>query len=125
MLRVPERRAWGALPLALLLALPSVAQPSGGAGALGAEAALRRLVRAPTGEARERAAELARELRDAAYRASVAIAREKGAFPRFDPRLLDSGMARRLPEAIRAEIAAIDGLDRGKAGRGGTDPASK
>jgi ribonucleoside-diphosphate reductase alpha chain len=57
--------------------------------------------------AREQAAALARTLRDAAYRASVALAREKGAFPLFDAeRYLASGMAMRLPEAIRAEIRA-------------------
>ena len=52
------------------------------------------------------AADAARVLRDAAYRASVALAKEKGAFPKFDKALLDSGMARRLPAEIRAEIAA-------------------
>ena len=52
------------------------------------------------------AADATRALRDAAYRASVALAKEKGAFPKFDKALLDSGMARRLPAEIRAEIAA-------------------
>jgi ribonucleoside-diphosphate reductase alpha chain len=57
--------------------------------------------------ARAQAADWARELRDAAYRASIALAREKGAFPLLDAeRLLDSGMARRLPEDIRADIRA-------------------
>lgn len=55
--------------------------------------------------ARTRAAEIARTMRDAAYRASVALAREKGAFPLFDAeRYLASGMTSRLPEDIRAEI---------------------
>ncbi|MFO1144265.1 MAG: adenosylcobalamin-dependent ribonucleoside-diphosphate reductase [Amaricoccus sp.] len=58
-------------------------------------------------EARDAAARLMRTMRDAAYRASVALAREKGAFPRFDAeRYLDSGFAKRLPDDIRAEIAA-------------------
>jgi ribonucleoside-diphosphate reductase alpha chain len=58
-------------------------------------------------EGRAWAAGAAARLRDAAYRASVDLAREKGAFPRFDAeRLLASGMARRLPEDIRAAIAA-------------------
>ncbi len=57
--------------------------------------------------ARELAAELTRVMRDAAYRASVALAREKGAFPLFQAEAyLDSGMARRLPEDLRAEIRA-------------------
>ena len=46
-------------------------------------------------------------LRDTAYRASVELAREKGAFPAFDARsFLASGFAARLPDDIRAEIAA-------------------
>ncbi|MBP7003648.1 adenosylcobalamin-dependent ribonucleoside-diphosphate reductase [Amaricoccus sp.] len=58
-------------------------------------------------EGRAWAAEAARILRDAAYRASVALAREKGRFPLFDAeKLLASGMARRLPEEIREEIRA-------------------
>jgi ribonucleoside-diphosphate reductase alpha chain len=61
-------------------------------------------------EGRDAAAGLARRLRDAAYRASVALAREKGAFPRFDAeQLLASGMAGRLPDDIRAAIR-VDGL---------------
>ncbi len=57
--------------------------------------------------ARAAAAEWSRTLRDAAYRASVALAREKGAFPLFDaPKFLASGMAARLPDEIRSEIAA-------------------
>ena len=64
-------------------------------------------LRYDSAEAREVAADLTRRMRDAAYRASVALAREKGAFPLLDAeRYLDSGNARRLPEEIRAEIRA-------------------
>jgi len=56
-------------------------------------------------EGRDFAAELTRRMRDAAYQASVDLAVEKGAFPKFDARqFLNSGMAKRLPEAIRARI---------------------
>ncbi len=56
-------------------------------------------------EAREFAADVTRTMRDAAYRASVALAKEKGAFKLFDAeRYLASGMAKRLPEDIRADI---------------------
>jgi ribonucleoside-diphosphate reductase alpha chain len=45
------------------------------------------------------------ELRDAAYRASVMLAAEKGAFPKFDPGpYLEADMIRRLPEDIRQDI---------------------
>jgi ribonucleoside-diphosphate reductase alpha chain len=64
-------------------------------------------LRYDSAEGRAWAAEAARVLRDAAYRASVALAREKGCFPLCDAeKLLASGMAKRLPEDIRAEIAA-------------------
>ncbi|WP_424934079.1 adenosylcobalamin-dependent ribonucleoside-diphosphate reductase [Amaricoccus macauensis] len=57
-------------------------------------------------KARDFAADLTRQMRDAAYRASVALAKEKGPFPLFRAEdYLASGMARRLPEDIRAEIA--------------------
>ena len=57
-------------------------------------------------EARRFAAELMREIRDAAYRASVELAREKGPFPLFHREAyLDSGFARRLPPEIRDAIA--------------------
>jgi ribonucleoside-diphosphate reductase alpha chain len=60
-----------------------------------------------TAEARDFAADATRQMRDAAYRASVALAREKGAFPLFEAeKFLASGMARRLPEDIRADIRA-------------------
>ncbi|CAK0779562.1 ribonucleoside-diphosphate reductase alpha chain [Gammaproteobacteria bacterium] len=56
-------------------------------------------------DARRVASQIAHLMRDAAYRASVGLAREKGAFPRFDAeRYLQSGFARRLPEEIRASI---------------------
>ncbi len=56
-------------------------------------------------EARAFAAGLAEAMRDAAYRASVALAAEKGAFPVFDAeKYLASGMAQRLPEALRTAI---------------------
>ncbi len=57
--------------------------------------------------ARDFAAGLMCRVRDAAYRASVDLAREKGAFPRFDAgAFLASGFAQRLPADIRAAIAA-------------------
>jgi ribonucleoside-diphosphate reductase alpha chain len=63
-------------------------------------------LRYDSAEARKFAAEVTRAMRDAAYRASVALAREKGAFPLFHAEAyLASGMAKRLPEDIRAAIA--------------------
>jgi ribonucleoside-diphosphate reductase alpha chain len=57
--------------------------------------------------ARALAASAMQTLRDAAYRASIELAREKGAFPAFDAdAFLDSGFARRLPADIRGAIAA-------------------
>jgi ribonucleoside-diphosphate reductase alpha chain len=57
--------------------------------------------------ARDFAADLMRRVRDAAYRTSIELAREKGAFPRFDAdAFLASGFAQRLPADIRADIAA-------------------
>ncbi len=55
--------------------------------------------------ARSVAAEALRSVRDAAYRASIALAREKGAFPAFarDAHLA-SGFAARLPADIRDAI---------------------
>jgi ribonucleoside-diphosphate reductase alpha chain len=56
-------------------------------------------------EGRAFAARAAERLRDAAYRASVRLAQEKGAFPLCDAEaLLDSAMARRLPRDIRDGI---------------------
>jgi ribonucleoside-diphosphate reductase alpha chain len=56
-------------------------------------------------EGRAFGARIARLMRDTAYRASVALAEEKGAFPLLDrDRFLASGMAARLPEGIRSAI---------------------
>jgi len=56
-------------------------------------------------EGRAFAARVGRVLRDAAYAASVLLAREKGAFPCFDAdAYLSGGFARRLPESLREEI---------------------
>ena len=56
--------------------------------------------------ARAQAARIMQTLRDAAYRASVEIAREKGPFPCFEAGpYLASPFIRRLPEALQADIA--------------------
>ncbi len=57
-------------------------------------------------EGRDMAACVARCMRDAAYAASVALAREKGAFPRFDAGkyLAPDNFASRLPEALQEAI---------------------
>ena len=57
-------------------------------------------------EGRAMAVRIARHLRDAAYRASVALAQEKGAFPRFDADgyLEEGTFASRLPADIQALI---------------------
>jgi ribonucleoside-diphosphate reductase alpha chain len=53
------------------------------------------------------AAQIARELRDAAYRASVELARERGAFPLLDKdRYLAAPFVQRLPADIRDGIRA-------------------
>ena len=52
------------------------------------------------------ASSLMQQIRDAAYRASVELAREKGAFPAFDASAcLASPFITRLPAAIREDIA--------------------
>jgi ribonucleoside-diphosphate reductase alpha chain len=57
--------------------------------------------------ARSLAAGAMHTLRDAAYRTSIELAREKGAFPGFEREaFLASGFAGRLPAAIRDAIAA-------------------
>ena len=57
--------------------------------------------------ARTLAARAMQTMRDAAYRASIDLAREKGAFPAFArDAFLASGFARRLPADIREAIAA-------------------
>jgi len=56
--------------------------------------------------ARTASAQIMRRIRDSAYRASVGLARERGAFPFFESTpFLSSGFARRLPADIRADIA--------------------
>jgi ribonucleoside-diphosphate reductase alpha chain len=57
---------------------------------------------------RDLAQQIARCMRDAAYTASVDLAREKGAFPLLDTDayLADGTFASRLPEAIQADIRA-------------------
>ena len=62
-------------------------------------------LRYDTAEARDAAARIAQTMRDAAYRASVELAKEKGAFPLFDAeKYLAAGFAARLPEDLRADI---------------------
>lgn len=57
-------------------------------------------------DGREMATRIARHMRDAAYRASVGLAQEKGAFPKFnaDGYLAEGTFASRLPEDIQASI---------------------
>src|SRR5690606_9391132 len=57
-------------------------------------------------EGRDMAARIARTLRDAAYAASVELAREKGAFPKFraEGYLAEGTFASRLPEELKAAI---------------------
>lgn len=59
-------------------------------------------------EGREMAARIAVALRDAAYAASVALAKEKGAFPKFDAAgyLAPGTFASRLPAALQQSIRA-------------------
>ncbi|MGZ3181862.1 MAG: adenosylcobalamin-dependent ribonucleoside-diphosphate reductase [Telluria sp.] len=78
-----------------------------GLGFLGLGSALVMLgVRYDSEEGRVLAARIAEELRDAAYAASVELAREKGAFPLFDAALyLDGAFTRRLPAPLREAIA--------------------
>lgn len=45
-----------------------------------------------------------RVLRDEAYRSSIELAKEKGAFPLFDVRLLESDFAKTLPKELRSGI---------------------
>lgn len=58
-------------------------------------------------QARAMAARIARTMRDAAYRASIDLAAERGPFPRFDAsaHLADGTFASRLPAPLRARIA--------------------
>ena len=56
-------------------------------------------------EARAKSEEISKAMRDEAYRGSIDIAKEKGAFPLFDAdKYLDSAFTKRLPDEIREEI---------------------
>ncbi|WOP15009.1 LAGLIDADG family homing endonuclease [Ottowia sp. SB7-C50] len=57
-------------------------------------------------EGRDMATQIARRMRDAAYRASVELAKEKGAFPKFnaDGYLAPGTFASRLPDDLQAAI---------------------
>ncbi len=57
-------------------------------------------------DGRAMARRIAEALRDAAYRASIDLAREKGAFPLFDARYLDAKFVQRLPPELRESIRA-------------------
>jgi ribonucleoside-diphosphate reductase alpha chain len=61
-----------------------------------------------TDEARRMGANIAEFMRDESYAASLAIAKEKGAFPLFDAKryLAAPRFASRLPAALQADIAA-------------------
>src|SRR5690606_30947664 len=62
-------------------------------------------VRYDTEQGRELAAEFARQMRDAAYEASVSLAQERGAFPKLQAdEYLRSEFARRLPEELKQAI---------------------
>ena len=79
-----------------------------GLGFLGLGTALVMLgIRYDSTEGRAFAAKVAETLRDESYRASVELAKEKGAFPLFDAeKYLAGNFARRLPDDIRADIRA-------------------
>lgn len=62
-------------------------------------------LRYDSAEARSTAADVMRSIRDAAYRASVELAVEKGAFPAFDTaRYCDAPFIRRLPQDLRKDL---------------------
>ena len=65
-------------------------------------------LRYDTDAARAMASRISEVMRDAAYEASVELARERGAFPLFNADLLltGSGFASRLPVALREKIRA-------------------
>jgi len=77
-----------------------------GLGFLGLGSALVMLgLRYDTHEGRAMAARIAETLRDAAYAASIELAREKGPFPLFDAaRYLEGNFVKRLPESLRDAI---------------------
>ena len=57
-----------------------------------------------SGEFLEVQEDILRVIRDETYRASVALAKEKGAFPYYDEQYLDAEFIKTLPEVIRAGI---------------------
>lgn len=58
-----------------------------------------------SGEGLQAARQIAENMRDAAYKASIDLAKERGAFPLFDAdRYLESGFAKRLPKEIQEAI---------------------
>lgn len=63
-------------------------------------------LRYDSAEGREMATRIATRMRDAAYTASVALAQEKGAFPKFDADgyLAEGTFASRLPDALKKSI---------------------
>lgn len=62
-------------------------------------------VRYDTEEGRNLSAEIAKTMRDAAYTASIELAKERGPFPLFDvERYLEGGFVSRLSEEMKAEI---------------------
>lgn len=78
-----------------------------GLGFLGLGDALVMLgLRYDSDEGRAMASKIAEVMRDAAYRASIDLAVERGSFPMLDTeKYLESGFAKRLPERIRKAIA--------------------
>ncbi|GBE49181.1 ribonucleoside-diphosphate reductase NrdZ [bacterium BMS3Bbin13] len=67
-------------------------------------------VRYDADEGRALASRIAEFMRDESYKASIGLAKEKGAFPMFRlPEYLESGFTSRLPEIIRRSIAK-DGI---------------
>lgn len=62
-------------------------------------------IRYDSQQGRDLAAQVAREMRDAAYRASAELAKERGAFPLFQAdNYLQSGFASRLPDDVKQLI---------------------
>jgi len=63
-------------------------------------------LRYDSAEGREMATRIATSMRDAAYTASVALAQEKGVFPKFDAEgyLAEGTFASRLPDALKKSI---------------------
>lgn len=77
-----------------------------GLGFFGLGSALAMLgIRYGSPEAVKKTEEIMKFIRDNAYRASIELAQEKGAFPLYKEEFLDSLFIRRLPEDIQADIA--------------------